>query len=291
MLVDTAVGDAKARQQEGKARFERGDWSAAGVEFDRAYGASRDARMLWNIALTEKAQKHPVKALAALKRFVTERGPSLSGQESRDAEDLRKVLEPLTSKLQLTVSEPEAAVTIDEQPIGSTPIKAPIVLDPGTKRIRVAKAGFKEAVETETFTSGSTVTLEITLQPEIHQGRLHVKGSPSDTIWLDGRVVGQGQWDAPVPTGKHYVSVTAPGKRSYEAETTVGDAQMRDINVTLQADDGSPRSSTTWLWVTSGVVLAAGAVVGGYLLLRPTSSADGPIAGTFGTLHLPLEAR
>jgi hypothetical protein len=155
----------------------------------------------------------------------------------------------------------------------------------------VSKTGFKEAKETETFSSGSTVRLEIALQPDVHQGRIHVKAAPSDTVWLDGRVVGQGQWEAPVVSGKHYVSVTAPGKRSYEAETTVSDAEMREIQVTLQADDSPGSGNRTWMWVTGGAVLVAGAVVGGYFLLKPTSNASAPIDGTFGSLRLPLVAR
>lgn len=287
LIIDTLSGDAKTSQLEGKAAFERGDWVTAGAQFERAYAASRDPRMLWNRALAEKGQKHPARAAALVQRFVKERGKSLTPQERRDADELRKALESAASKLKLSVSEPDAQAFIDEELVGSTPITAPILVDPGTKKIRVSKSGFKDASETETFSTGSTVQLEIVLQPDLHEGRLHVKAGPGDTIWLDGRVVGQGEWEAPVASGHHYVSVTAPGKRSYENETSVRDAEMRELRISL-AEDDSQHSAATALWIAGGAALVAGAAVGGYFLFRSTpTEGPAPVPATFGAIRLP----
>jgi len=290
-LVDTLTGDAKASQQQGKALYDRGDWAGARGQFQMVYAASSDARMLWNVALAEKGLKHPATALTFVQRFIKERGKAMTLQERKDADELRKTLETQSSKLKLSVSEPDADVFIDDQLAGSTPIPTPIAVDPGTKRIRVKKNGFKETVETETFTNGGTVVLEIVLQPDLHQGRLHVNAAPNDTIWLDGRVVGQGKWDALVTSGRHYVSVTAPGKRSYETETTVRDAEVRDLDVTLQVDDSGRGDGATALWIAGGAALVAGAVIGGYFLFRSSPSGTEPVPSTFGTIQLPLGAR
>jgi hypothetical protein len=76
------------------------------------------------------------------------------------------------------------------------------------------------------------------------------------------------------------VRVTESGKRPYEAKVSLREAELRTIQVTLEAEP----SVAVWPWIVGAAVVAGGAVVGGYFLLRPPDPSP-PQAGTLGSLQ------
>jgi len=58
-----------------------------------------------------------------------------------------------------------AAVTVDGRPAGTTPLLAPLALEPGEHEVRLAKAGHASARGKVTVSAGRTGTLELRLLP------------------------------------------------------------------------------------------------------------------------------
>jgi hypothetical protein len=272
-LASSLTGGAKDAYESGRTLYGAADYAGALVKFKLAYETSHDARLLWNMAACEKSQHHYAKALPLVRRYLAEGDALLGSQDKADADELVKVMEPLTAKLTVTVDEPGAEVAIDGEPVGTSPI-TPVTVDIGTRHLRVRKAGFEEYTKEARIEGGAPASLDVKLVKIVHEGRLTVKAQEDATIALDGKVVGSGTWSSVVPSGGHILRVTAPKRLAYQSEVVVQDHEGREVGVSLEPEPS--RGVPLWVWVGGAVVVAGGLTVGGYFLFKPTSTYEGP---------------
>ncbi len=274
-LAQTLTGDAKLDYESGKLLLGDGDFAGALVKFGSAYDKAKDPRLLWNMAACEKGLRHYAKALKLLRAYA--KSDATSPEDRTEANDLIKVMEPFTSKLRINVSEAGADVLVDQDPAGKTPLE-PVVVDIGTRRIRVTKEGFQEFAREVPVGGSAESTVEVKLLKIVHEGKVIVRAGPSDTITFDGQVVGIGSWVGTVPSGGHTLRVTASKMQPYQTEVLVQDNQTRDVPVTLVAEP--TKGLPLWAWIAGGVAVA-GLGVGGYFVFRPSPTYEGPV-GTLG---------
>ncbi len=280
-LSTTLTGMAKAEYEGGKILFQDRDYQNALIKFEHAFALSKDVRLLWNIASCEKSLRRYTRVITLLERYQREGGELLTDEDRRDAKEILAIVRGLVSELRVMVSEPGAEVFIDDQKAGDAPL-SPVLVDVGARKIRVQKAGWKAQTQTVQVAGGGALVVTAKLEREVHKGLLVIEAGPKDLIALDGKAVGLGRWEGALPSGGHTLRVSAPGMLAYQAEVTIEDDKTRRVPVTLNAAPGSP-DKTTWIWLTGGAILAAGAVVGSVFLFRPN---EAPPQGTIGTFPL-----
>ncbi|HTN83338.1 MAG TPA: PEGA domain-containing protein [Sorangium sp.] len=283
-LAQTLTGTARADYETGKNLFGNGDFANAFIKFQHAYESAKDARLLWNMVVCSSRMHRYAQLLALVERLRREDSGVLLPEDWAQIDDLERNARGLVGHLDLAVSARDAEVTIDGELIGKTPLSGKVIVDSGTRHIRVFKPGFKEHVRVERVAPGSQLTLEVRLLPQVHTGRLSVLASPGDSISLDGKLLGQKQWDGAVPSGHHVLRVTAPGMVPYESPIVIQDEALSSVRVVLtpiQRTGGTP----VWVWITRVALGAAlvGAVVTGIVLLQPEPAP--PIRGTLGDAH------
>jgi len=286
-LSETLAGLALAEYEGGKILYRSGDFASAVLKFQKAWELSADPRLLINVAACEKHLRRYTRMLATLEKVQGDKSPLVGERDRQEIAELIKAVQAFVSPLDLTVSEPGASVLVDDERVGTAPLGGPILLDVGVRRIRVSKAGFKDALRSEEVTGGQPIALTIRLEKEVHRGRLVVVAGPNDLIALDGKAVGRARWEGRVESGGHTLRVTAPGMHPYQSEVAVKDDERRQVEVTLLAQ---PASVAKWLWVGGGVLLVAGAAVGGAFLFKPSDpKAPSGSLGTFQTsFKIPL---
>lgn len=280
-LSESLSGMAKAEYEAGKILYADKDYANAIVKFSHAYELSHEPRLLWNIAVCEKNLRRYTRMLDAIQRYRKDAGPVLTDQDRANADELVKTVQALVSSLKVTVTEEGADIFVDEQKIGVSPLKEPVLIDVGTRRFKVTKKGFKDFVKTQDVVGAQDVSLAVMLEKEVHQGRLVVEAGPKDMISIDGKAMGLGRWEGSLPSGGHTLRVTAPGMAAYQSEVVIQDDKERRVPVTLET---AKSNTATILWVSGGALLAAAAVVGGLFLIKnpePTST-----TGTLGTVQL-----
>jgi hypothetical protein len=280
-LGPSLTGAARADYESARSLYAERDFGASLIKFTAAYAASKDPRLLWNMASCEEKRRHYTKALALLRRFVDEGGALLTGADRADAARYIRAIEPLTSMARIDVSEPGAEVYVDDERVGTSPL-APLALDVGVHALRVRKADFHDVTERVTI-SGGEIPIAVTLLPVVHEGRLAVRAPARAAIALDGAPIGVGSWSGAVRSGGHTLRVTEPGMTAYQSEVLVQDGQSREVSVTLTPEAGHGLLPT-WAWIAGGVVLAGGIGAGGYFLLKPASKTPSPPSGTIGTV-------
>src|SRR6202012_3923547 len=116
--------------------------------------------------------------------------------------------------------------------------------------------GFVTARQTSDVVYKEPLNLALDLSAERHEGHVHIEAAPSTaSIELDGKIVGSGTFDGPLPTGGHQLIVKKPGYVTYTTEITLNDDQSRDVKAPLLEEKGG----SSWIaWTIGTVVVVAG---------------------------------
>jgi PEGA domain len=277
-LASSLTGSAKADYEAAKNLYGVGDFKAAALKFRSAYDSSKDPRLLWNVATCEKSLRHYARVLEAVRQYVAEGDDFITAQERSDADDVIKTVEPVVSKVQLAIREPEATVSIDGEEIGKSPLGRAILVDVGAHAFKITKPGFRPYEKQITLTLAA-VTLDIALVPDVHIGRLEIVTNPGASVFVDGKVLGTSRAPIALSSGIHALRITAKGMRTHQADIAIEDDRLRTVHVTLEKEPSSGGPSA-WLFVAGGALLASGLAVGGYFLLRAPDEKPLPAPGT-----------
>jgi PEGA domain len=233
-LADTLTGEAKADYESGKLLYGDGDYGGARVKFQAAYDLAKDPRLLWNMAVCEKGQRHYAKVVGLTQKYLTDGGELLSQDDRSEAKDLLDAIESFTVALTLSVNEAGAEVAIDGEPIGTSPLAGPSVVDIGTREISVTKPGFKPFHSSVPVGGQKQASLQVTLLAELHAGELNVAVEQGGSISIDGKPVGRDHFAGKLKSGGHTLRVEAPGMVPYQSEVVVQDNEKRRIDVVLE---------------------------------------------------------
>ncbi|WP_438032367.1 PEGA domain-containing protein [Sorangium sp. So ce204] len=282
-LAQALTGAAKDDYETGRLLYSDGDFRGARFKFQHAHELSGDPRLIWNIAACEKKLRRYASVLLLLERYERDAGPLLTDVERQATTSLIGEVKKLVSRLAVTVDQDGAEIFVDDEAIGTSPLPGPVLVDIGTRRIRVTKPGFKEYVRTEQVAGATEVSVAASLEELSRSGWLVVEAGAGDTIAVDGRVVGRRRWSGALARGPHGLRVTAPGRVAYQADVFIEEERTHRLAVTLSPVVQPGGLGTTWLWIGGGA-LVAGAAVGSYFLFRPKDPTT--LRGIMGTVTL-----
>jgi hypothetical protein len=281
-LSESLTGQAHADYHAAKLLYGDGDFAGASLKFKQAFDASKDVRLLWNMAACEKNLRHYSKVYKLVERYVDLGGSVLPESDKRDAADLLDAMKSYVSRVKISVNEPEATITIDDEVVGMSPLMEPVLLDMGSRRIRVTKPGFAAHTDTLSVQGASELPIVVKLVKETHEGRIAVSAGADNLVYLDGKMVGQGRWEGVAPSGTHTIKVTAQGMKPYHTEIVLNDKETRTLSVTLEPENKGGGGGALW-WVLGGVLVAGAAGSTVYLATRntdPTTTTTPPVLGT-----------
>jgi PEGA domain-containing protein len=290
-LADSLSGGARADYDAARILYDDGDFVGALTKLESAFTASKDPRLLWNMAACEKAQRHYARMIDLLERYLAD-GATLIGADERQAtRDLVATVQQFVNELRMEIEPEGARVLIDGAEVASAPLAKPLRVDMGKRQLRVEKAGFVPYATELDLAGGKSIELKVALAAEVHEGMLRIVADPSAVLSVDGHVMGTATWSGTLASGAHTVHVSATGKQPYHTEVVIKDGDTSTLHIALQdeqknvllRDQGS--NNTIW-WVVGGVALA-GAGVGTYFLLRPEDEPRQPESGTWGLFDLP----
>ena len=117
-----------------------GDYVGALTKLRQAYEASKDPRLLYEMALCEKDLRRYAPMQSLLQRVPPRRGreASCARHPCTAVDEALAAIKNLVATVTVTSIEPEATVLVDGEVVGVTPIPAPLTLELG-KHVIVAK--------------------------------------------------------------------------------------------------------------------------------------------------------
>jgi hypothetical protein len=287
-LGETLTGQAKSDYEAALLLYKSGDFAGAGRHFSSAYEATRDVRLLWNVAVCEQGLRHYAKAIALVRRYLSSRSALITEEAERNARAFLDAALPLTARLVVQANEAGGNVYLDDELLGSLPLDAETRIDFGTHRLVARKPRFVDDAQTITVVSSADVHVAVKLEAVVHEGRLVVRARKGDAIALDGHFRALSSFDGVLPSGKHRLRVTAKGSQPFETSVLIEDDRTRALDVTLT---GSPVAFgiPTWAWLAGGAVLLGGAGTAAYFIARSPDSGSDPLpTGSAGKVQLPL---
>lgn len=278
-IADSLKGEARTAYRLGVVLYDDGDWLGALAKFEAAHRLSGDARLLWNMAVCEKNRRRYTHALAFVDAYLGAKEIKLAPRERRDAKAFRDTVEKLTKVMTMNVSEEGAAITVDGELVGTTPLPAGIRLNAGEHEVLIQKEGFVEQKLRLSTEAGWPALITLVRD----EGRLVVKATPNSAdILLNGELVGHGMFDGSRLVGPASLRVTAPGMRTYQDEILITRGDTRSVDVTLE-----PASSRRiWAWVGAGALVLGAAALAGYFVANPTIERPPIQEGSWATVRL-----
>jgi hypothetical protein len=168
------VKEATARFERGLALYDDGDFEAALVEFNRAYSLSPTYKILYNIAKIERGKNDYSSALVHFQRYLEEGGAEVPAERREEVQKEVNVLKQRVGQVSITANVEGAAVFIDDQPVcgarmadpgcvGTTPLRAPVIVNPGMRKITASKRGYQNADAQLTIAGGDQNVVKLEL--------------------------------------------------------------------------------------------------------------------------------
>jgi hypothetical protein len=273
-LAQSLKGDAKDAYSAASALYKHGDFAAAETNYRQAYDLSKDPRLIFNMAACERGLHAYARMQALLERYKQEAGANISAEDRMIVDEALAALPKFVGTVVVNVNVEGAAVTVDGESVGSTPLATPIVLDAGRHTVVVRKDGYENVERPIEISAGTPSSLAVTLVVQVSAAPAstgeHVPPAPPPETPAAGR-----QWSPWV-----YAGFGLAGVGVVVGSVTGGLAISKGSSVAGQCEglrcptsvDGDLQSGRTLATVSTVSFIAAGVgAVGGVvaLLLSP----------------------
>jgi hypothetical protein len=274
------VGDARKHYDAGLQLTKDEAYDAALAEFERAFQIAPNYRILYNIGGIRRQLNDFAGALRAFERYLAEGGSSLPADRVAEVQQTIAVLRTRVGHVQVHVDVDAADVTVDDVPVGRSPIAAPLVINPGRRKVMATKAGSLPATTIVVVTGGETAKADLKLTPLTgatpQEPVATPPAQPSPGEEQDATTTTSASKTPMIVawavTGGLAIGAAVSGVAALDAAATLRRERTSDNPSRDALDDDQSRTKTLALVsdvFTAGTVVAAGAAV--YLTVRAFS--------------------
>jgi hypothetical protein len=163
-------GRAEARQhfQAGLAHAEHGALSAALDEFEAAFAAQPHYSVLYNIGQAHAQLGHPVEAVAAFERYLSEGGAQVGAARRAEIESLLQASRRQIGRLELRLAAPaRTQVWLDGRALSAAELTQPIRLASGVHHLLHATPSGPPHAQTIYVRASETTQVDISPPPDV----------------------------------------------------------------------------------------------------------------------------
>lgn len=169
-IASAQPAEAGAAFERGVGFFRDGDYTAAMVEFKKAYELDPNWRVLYNLGQTSKELREYSAALTSFERYLAEGGDQIDAERKKKVEGWITELKGKVATLNLKIAVEGADVTVDDIAVGKTPLDKPLVVNAGRRKISVTKSGYAPLNRFIDVAGTEQKSLELELVPLTGQG-------------------------------------------------------------------------------------------------------------------------
>jgi hypothetical protein len=137
----SSLEKARAHFRQGVQLYKETSFEAALAEFRKAYQLSPTFRVLYNIAQTYFELHDYVNAYETLKQYLQEGGKEITAGRRAEVDEMNRKLEERIARLEVIVSKDGADVRVDDISVGTSPLKSPVLVNAGPRKVTAAKPG------------------------------------------------------------------------------------------------------------------------------------------------------
>ena len=157
------MDEARVRYERGLKLYSENNYEAACIEFARAYELAPTYKILYNIGVCGSARNDYVAAMKNLRSYLQQGGADVPADRRKEVEGLLRDLQPRIGLLTIKSNVTGANVTIDDVPVGTTPLPNAIEVNPGRRRVNVSKTGWFQKTQSIVVAGSDKSVLNIQL--------------------------------------------------------------------------------------------------------------------------------
>lgn len=254
-----------ADQEQAERLKKQGDTAMLDLRYDdalalyaSAYAKRQNPALLYNQGRAYQARGSYPEALGMLRRFEAEAPADLKARVPRLAELIAEV-EGKVTRLTVVCNVPDANISVRNEPVGSTPMASPKLVNAGPATITASKKGFRVGTKKATLIGGQTMTVKLILVPLKSTGLLQVRSVAGARVFVDDKEVGAVPADVELAPGQHQVIVRHDDYE--EADTSVvieaGITRLHQVDLV----ETPSLVERWWFWGGVGAVSVAAAFV------------------------------
>ncbi len=276
--------EAQRRYERGKEFYEESDYSAALVEFQRAYELAPSYRLLYSIAQVQYQLQDYAGALRSFQQYLQEGQADIAAQRREEVQREVERLRSRVATLDIVTMPVGARVSVDDQPVGRTPLSEPVVVSAGRRKVTAELPGEPPVTRMVDVAGMDTLRVQLDFAPPPVATKPTTAVEPVATVpaaatpGLTARAEPRGfPWKMWTATGALAVGA---GVTAVLASSAASDlkTQRDTFGVTrAQLDDASSKAKTMALTsdiLTGATVVAAG--ISAFMTFSRGPSADAP---------------
>jgi tetratricopeptide (TPR) repeat protein len=158
-----ALDEARTRYERGTQLYNEGDYKLAIIEFNRAYEIAPNYKVLFNIGQVYLQLASYAAARRAFERYLKDGGDEIPEKRRRELARELDSLKNRTAHITIITDVPGAEVLVDGVPVGTSPIKEPLLVDAGQRTVEARKTGRISASRAVTLAGTDEVKIEFEL--------------------------------------------------------------------------------------------------------------------------------
>jgi len=172
------------RFQRAVALYDEGDFAAALIEFRKAYDLSPSYKLLYKIGQVSYKLKDYAGALKSFERYLVEAGDKIPPERRAEVQEEVNVLRAQTGRIDVSANVFGASVSIDDTPVGTTPLEEPVLVSVGKRKVTVTAPGRTPVTRIVDIGGQETEQVKVDLQPLVGETRTVITDRPSKmTTW------------------------------------------------------------------------------------------------------------
>lgn len=281
-LAQTAAPDPAGPSANPDEEKHRGDdamialrYEEALAHYRRAYEATKNPALLYNMGRAYEGLGDFPKALEALEEFVEKASPELKARVPK----LEALVTDVRNRVAtMIVSSPIAGaeIRLGNKVVGSTrPGQTVFRVTAGPQTMTVTHNDYFPFERSVALTAGKIETVDVVLASRSAEALLRVTSPVSGAaVTIDGHAVGNVPAESPLKPGQHRIALSRDGYDPAETSVVVVAGEKKDVTVPMAVHE--TLTGKWWFWTGLGVVVVAGGIVG---YVAATTEKD-PTAGT-----------
>jgi hypothetical protein len=176
VALEETVSQAQTRFRRALELYQEGNLDAARAEFHRAYDESPNYRVLYNLAQVQFELHDYPAALATFEKYLHDGGNRIAAERRAQVTADVEKLQSRVALVDIRANVAEAEVFVDDVPVGSLPLSAPVVVSAGRRKIALTRVGYVPATQWLDVGGGDRPRLSFELREVVLSARPERKG-------------------------------------------------------------------------------------------------------------------
>jgi hypothetical protein len=155
------TSEAAAHFRRATALYTEADYASALAEFKRAYDLSPRWEVLFNVGQSYFQLRDYANALTTLRRFDAEGGDRISRDDRATLDAELPDLVTRVAHVSIASNVDGATVWVDDEIIGTTPLRGPVLVSAGNRKIAASQEGRARVEQRLAVVGGDALTLHL----------------------------------------------------------------------------------------------------------------------------------